>query len=777
LKLRQFIPVLIIAAGIGAYHNSLQGPFILDDVASILENPQIRHLWPIGDALSPSASSLMGGHPVVNFLLVVNYALGGLAVWGYHALNLTIHILATLTLFGIVRRTLLRPVLGAHFEASGEWVALAVAVLWAVHPLQTEAVTYVSERGESLMGLFYLLTLYGFIRGVESPGHGRWFVLSVVACALGMATKEVMVTAPLMVLLYDRTFVSQSFREAWSRHGRLYLGLAGTWLLLGYLMAGSRNLLDRSVGYGLGITGWTYALTECRVVVHYLWLALWPAPLVFDYGDATTDITIWHLAEATPYALILAVLVAGVLVELRRQPAMGFLGAWFFVILAPSSSVVPVAGQPMAEHRMYLPLAAVVTIAVVGAFALGKRLFNKQQGVVLGCMAGGFVAVLLAFLTIQRNRDYYSALTIWQDTVDKRPDNPRAHDSLGTVLFQAGKVQEAIGHYEQTLRIDPDYAEAHYNLGNALARTDKIGEAIAHYEQALRLKPDYAEAHYNVGVVLMGQGRLQEAIGHYEQALQSKPDYAEAHNNLGAALITEGRLPEAIGHYERSLQINPQNAEAQYNLGIALVQVGRLTEAIEHWEQALRIEPDLAEAHYNLGVALEQAGRVQEAIGHYEQALRINPDHPDAHNNLGIAFMRQGRLTEAIGHYEQALRIKPDFAEAHYNLGTALGQTGRIPEAIEHLEQALRLKPDYAKAHCYLGTALAQTGRMPEAIEHLEQALRIKPDFAEAQYNLGGALEKLGRTQEAIQHYEQALRIKPDYAGAQNALARLQPPQ
>ncbi|MGA2605090.1 MAG: hypothetical protein ABSG14_12755, partial [Verrucomicrobiia bacterium] len=360
MKLRQFIPVLIIAAGIGAYHNSFRGPFILDDVSSILENPHIRHLWPIGEALSPSANSMVGGHPVVNLSLAVNYALGGLAVWGYHALNLTIHILAALTLYGIVRRTLLRPVLEAHFGASGEWVALAVAVLWAVHPLQTEAVTYLSERGESLMGLFYLLTLYGFIRGVESPGHGRWFVLSVVACALGMATKEVMVTAPLMVLLYDRAFVSQSFREAWSRHGRLYLGLAGTWLLLGYLMAGSRNLLDRGVGYGLGITWWTYALTECRAVVHYLWLALWPAPLVFDYGDAITgDITIWHLTEATPYALILAVLAAGVLVELRRQPAMGFLGAWFFVILAPSSSVVPVAGQPMAEHRMYLPLAAV----------------------------------------------------------------------------------------------------------------------------------------------------------------------------------------------------------------------------------------------------------------------------------------------------------------------------------------------------------------------------------------------------------------------------------
>jgi tetratricopeptide (TPR) repeat protein len=672
LKLRQFIPVLIIAAGIWAYHNSFQGPFILDDVSSILENPHIRHLWPIGEALSPSANSMVGGHPVVNLSLAVNYALGGLAVWGYHALNLTIHILAALTLFGIVRRTLLRPVLEAHFGASALPLAVAVAILWAVHPLQTEAVTYLSERGESLMGLFYLLTLYGFIRGVESPGHGRWFVLSVVACALGMATKEVMVTAPLMVLLYDRTFVSQSFREAWSRHGRLYLGLAGTWLLLGYLMAGSHNLLDRGVGYGLGITWWTYGLTECRAIMHYLWLALWPAPLVFDYGDAITGgITIWHLAEATPYALILAVLVAGVLVELRRQPAMGFLGAWFFVILAPSSSVVPVAGQPMAEHRMYLPLAAVVTIAVLGAFALGKRLFNKQQGVVLGCMAGGFVAVLLAFLTIQRDRDYYSAVTIWQDTVEKRPDNPRAHNNLGLALVQLGRRQEAMGQYEQALRIEPDYAEAHNNLGIALVQQGSLQEAIGHYEQALRVKPDLAKAHNNLGNALLQAGRVQEAIGHYEQALQIRPDLAEAHNDLGYALLQAGKVSEAIEQYEQALRIKPDYADGYNNLGLALVQQGRLREAMEHWEQALRVNPDLADAHYNLGLALQKRGRLPEAIGHYEQALRIQPDYAEAHYNLGVALEKLGRTTEAIGHYEQALRIKPDFVQAQSSLARA----------------------------------------------------------------------------------------------------------
>src|SRR5208283_721379 len=204
-----------------------------------------------------------------------------------------------------------------------------------------------------------LLTLYCFIRGTNAPRSTWWFTLSMAACFLGMASKEVMVTAPVMVLLYDRTFVSGSFREAGRRHRWLYLGLASTWVLLGWLMVG---LHYRGAGYGLGIPWWAYALVECRTVVQYLWLAIWPHPLVFDYGEF---VPIRHMGDVAPHAVMLAVLVAGVLVELKRRPAIGLVGAWFFLILAPTSSVVPLVGQPMAEHRMYLPLAAVVTLGVM----------------------------------------------------------------------------------------------------------------------------------------------------------------------------------------------------------------------------------------------------------------------------------------------------------------------------------------------------------------------------------------------------------------------------
>ena len=622
---------MIVLAALAAYHNSFGVPFLYDDFPSIVDNPSIRRLWLIGKVLSPPAASLSGGRPAVNLSLAVNYSLGGTNVWGYHAFNLAVHALAGLTLYGLVRRTLARPGMRKQFGVSGEWVALAVSLIWTVHPLQTEAVTYISQRCESLMGLFYLLTLYGFVRGVESCRPLRWFTLSATACFLGMASKEVMVTAPVMVLLYDRTFVSGSFREAWTRHRRLYLGLASSWLLLGFLMAG---LHRRGVGFDPRVTWWGYAMTECRAIVQYLRLAVWPHPLIFDYGPYMPA---GRTAAVAPYVLILAVLATVVLVELKRQPTIGFVGAWFFVILAPTSSVVPIWGSPIAEHRMYLPLASVITLTVVGAVALGKRLLHKQQGVVLGCLVGGSAVGLFTFLTIQRNLDYRSALTIWQDTVKNCPNNPRASYNLGNHLVQLGRVQEAIGHYEWALHIEPNYGEAHYNLAIALDRLGQAQEAVQHYEQALRIKPDFVEAHSNLGITLMRQGKLQEAIAHLEQVVRITPDFALA----------------------------------QYNLGAALFQVGQTQQAMEHFQQALRIDPNYAEAHNNLGAALMAQGNLQEAIGHFERALRIKPDFADAHNNLGVALIRLGRVQEAIRHWEQAVRIRPGFVEAQSNLARA----------------------------------------------------------------------------------------------------------
>ncbi|HXA14727.1 MAG TPA: tetratricopeptide repeat protein [Opitutaceae bacterium] len=540
---------LLILAALAAYHNSFSGPFIFDDELWITKNPTIRHLWPVWPVLSPPPGLIVRGRPLLNLSLAINYALGGTNVWGYHALNLAVHIIAGLALFGIVRRTLRQPAMRGRFPASAG-LAFAVAAIWMLHPLQTEAVTYVIQRAESLMAMFYLLTLYCFVRGTDSRAPGIWQAFSIAACLCGMATKEVMVSAPLIVLLYDRTFVAGSFREAWRQRWRVYLGLAVTWLELAYLMAG---IGSRGAGFDLGITGWTYALTECPVVVHYLWLAVWPHPLILDYGGDVVK----HAGEAAPYALILVMLVGGTVVALWRWPAWGFAGAWTFAVLAPTSSFVPVAFQPMAEHRMYLPLAAVVAVVVLGIYTgLGRRSVAVYLALAMG----------LGLLTATRNEDYRSELAIWRDTVAKRPGNPRAQYYLGLVLARAGQLPEALEHFQEAVRDKVDYAEAYNNTGTCLLLLNRAAEAVGQYEQALAYKPNYPEAQCNLGIALFNLGRFEEAAQHYQEAVRLQPDYADAHSSLAATWERMGRTAEAIRQYEEALRINPGLAAARDSL-------------------------------------------------------------------------------------------------------------------------------------------------------------------------------------------------------------------
>jgi tetratricopeptide (TPR) repeat protein len=748
---------VVVLAALAAYHNSFAGPFVMDDTLAITGNPTIRHF---GSALSPPGSSTAGGRPVLNLTFAINYALNGTEVWGYHALNLLIHTLAGLTLFGIVRRTLLRqgyggqalvrPVFSGRFGADAVPLALAVAVIWVVHPIQTEAVTYVSQRAESLMGLFYLLTVYCFIRGASAAGEGRetrgerpegtalalgsqrstlssklWFSSSVLFCFLGTLSKETIVTAPVMVLLYDRTFVAGSFREAWRLRWRYYSGLALSWLLLARLMVG---LGQRSVGFGQGVTWWSYAMTSCRSVVMYLKLALWPHPLVFDYGANIVQ----HPTEIVPYALVLAAALAVTVIVLLRRPVIGFACAWFFVILAPTSSVVPIADQPMAEHRLYLSLAAVIALGVLGL----HRLIGRRALIV-----GAAAAVGLGWLSVQRNQVYCSELILWSDTVAKRPDNARALYNLAYTLAKTpSRIPEAIANYEAALRIDPDSAETHDNLGSALLEVPgRLPDAIAEFEAALRIKPGLAEAHNNLGTALLKvPGRAPDAIAQFEAALRIKPDSMETHNNLGHALLdVPGRVPDAIDQFEAALRIDPDSAETHYNLGNALLNApGRVPDAIAEFEAALRLNPDSADAHINLGnLLLNIPGRASDAMAHFEAALRINPDSAVAHSNLGTALSNlPERLPDAIAQFEAALRINPDSAETHYNLGNAfLKVPGRLPDAIVEFEAAVRLNPDSVEAHYNLGNALLEVpGRLPDAMAQLKAALRLKPDLAPA---------------------------------------------
>jgi tetratricopeptide (TPR) repeat protein len=625
------VPCLLIGAGLAVYLNSFAGVFLMDDHMWILDNPRIREAWPPWTAMANST------RPLVQLSLAANYAMGGLDVRGYHAFNVTVHLLAGLALFGIVRRMLESAKLRAHYGQAAPWLAGAIALIWLVHPLQTESVTYIIQRAESLMGLFYLLTLYCVIRGAQSPRFRAWYAAAVMACASGMASKEIMVSAPLLVLLYDRVFIAGSFKAIVRQRAGLYVGLAATWFVLGALLTVGR---PEQMVLVTGLTPWRYALTQFGVIAHYLRLAVWPHPLILDYTWPLAD----RVLPALPWAAVVLALVAGTLLGLYRQAWVAFWGAWFFLILAPTSTFLPIA-DVVFEHRMYLPLAAVVVLIVIGAHEIITCASRRRPSDNLGrWIEAGLTAVAIAglgYATVHRNQTYRSELAMWSDNLARRPDNPRVHLSLGAALQHQGRFDEAIAHYSEAIRLKPDYQDAHDNLGVALTAQGKIPEAIVHLEEALRLRPDDAATHGNLGWALLKQGDVASAIRAFSTAVRLKPDVADAHIGLGNALYLEGRFKEAISHGSEAIRLAPTSPEAHHNLGLALAAQGDAEGAISHFSEAIRLKPDYAKAHNNLGASLYARGQVKEAIAQFLEALRLDPGYADARNNLREAQASQ----------------------------------------------------------------------------------------------------------------------------------------
>lgn len=572
-----------------AYWPGLRTPFVFDDLPSLPQNPTLASL---AHAWSPPPGGLtVSGRPLLNFTFALNRALGGDQVLGYHVANLAIHFAAALLLFGLVRRTLAA-------RADADRLAGVVALLWALHPLQTESVTYTVQRAESLAGLFILAALYAAVRARASARPGSWQALSVAACFGGVATKETAVVAPLLVLLHDRTFTDGSFAAAIAARRRFYLSLLSSWLLLAVLVAGTHGR-SGSASLAGPASPWQYAALQLSAIAHYARLAFWPRPLAFDYGPFQGV----DPAALFPGAVFTVGAVGATAWLLWRRPQLGFLGASFFVLLAPSSSVVPIVTQVAAEHRVYLALAPLL-VAVVLA---GARWLPRPAAIGVAAVA----ALAGAGLTWQRNTVYATPLGLWRDAAAACPTNPRAHLNLGEQLSRAGRLREAIACFEAALRLQPDYVTALYNLGTALVSDGRPRAALAPLQRALELEPQHAEAAYNLGNAYAALGAHAEAVRAFTWSLRTQPDRVAAHYNLANSLLALDRLPEAIGHLRRAVALAPTYADARFNLANALLQSGQPVEAIAEYEAVLRLNPRDADAAANLRLARQAAAPIR----------------------------------------------------------------------------------------------------------------------------------------------------------------------
>ncbi|HWX42907.1 MAG TPA: tetratricopeptide repeat protein [Blastocatellia bacterium] len=561
---RWLAPAMVSVLGAIAYIDTFKSPFIFDD-EWITHNRDIRQLWPLTTVLFSKANV---HRPMVALSFAINYAISGLNVWSYHAVNLTIHILAALTLFGIVKVTLTGERLRGRFGANADSLALAVALVWMLHPIQTMAVTYTVQRCESLMGLFYLLTLYAAIRGFDS-GSRKWYALSIAACAAGMLSKQVMVTAPVLVLLYDVLFVTGSLRTSFVKRKWFYLGLAGTWAVLAATLIAAPT--NQTAGFAVKtITPLRYLLSEFGVIVYYLRLAFWPSPLCLDYVWPRASTA----AEIVPFAIIVGALVFATIYCVMRLKPAGYLGAWFFLVLSVTSSIMPF-DDLIFEHRLYLPLAAVAALVVLGGYSGGRWLLDRAAfrygspagtggdvGRRLALASIVIVVAALGFLTLRRNVDYRNPMTLWMDVLAKQPQNGRARNNLGVLLLEKQDFDAALPQFELACLYSPNSTNAHCNLGLTLSVKGRYAEARQELNESLRIKPDFDRALFNLGQLSDAEGKDDEAISLFHQTLDLNPSYQLAHLKLGQVLERTGKLSEAREHYEAERRLYPESTGA-----------------------------------------------------------------------------------------------------------------------------------------------------------------------------------------------------------------------
>ncbi len=715
--------VFITLVTVAIYSSIYDTPFVFDGVLQIEDKAKIRDL-----SNYLSSRVIFSPRPLVEFTFALNYKFGKLNVFGYHLVNVVIHIINGLLVYFLalnIFKLLMNPpgkgfrhlargmsdvqspkseVQGPQAAASQStidnrqssiyWMSLFTALIFIAHPLQTQAVTYTVQRYTSMAAMFYLLSSLFYIKArivaegskFEAQSQGKhhlsafsfqllaFYFLCVLCGVLAFLSKPSMASLPGAILLLEYII----FDRTWQGWKRKILWFAPAFVLMGVFILYISGVFRGGVQFGglledvseilrapgAEVGRWVYLCTQFNVLVIYVRLLFLPVGQNLDY---IYPFKTGFFDGYTPLSCLFMVAIIGIAIwSIKKRPVITFGIFWFFITLSIESSIFPIQDS-LFEHRLYLPMFGFALIVAYVVFCLlpVKRLWYFVIAV--------FIVVSLGSATYLRNRTYQNGVTLWSDVISKAPENFRAYHNLGNAMRDHGRLEEAIKNYTKALSIEPKFTKAHDNLGVALTESGRLDDAIRNFSEALRIRPKDPMIHNNLGLALMRQGNLQEASLHFSEALRIRPNYAEAHSNLGIVLAQQGNLKDAVTHLSKALLIEPHNAKIENNLGQTLMLQGNLKEAGRHFFEAVRIKPNYAEAHNNLGITLAQQGNLKGAERHFFEAVRINPDYVGAHTKLGILLTRLGDIDGGIKHFSQALKIDPGFNEARRGLNWALG--------------------------------------------------------------------------------------------------------
>lgn len=650
-RIKSILPPLIVAVAIlAAWSNSYQSPLVFDDLGSIRDNDSIRAPVSLNNLLHPPSEGgqTVSGRPLLNISFAINHWVSGENYAVYRVTNVLIHIISAFLVFGISRQTIDH----LPFEkksALQPYFPTLLSLIWALHPLTTSAVSYLVQRAESLCALFLLLTLYAFIRARSSAKPVAWLTLSLAACFAGAATKEIMVAAPLIVLLWQWTFMKRPPQVAPKKTRIIYHTLLfSSWIPLAFLTI---NTGDRAgtASLTVGASSLEYLQIQAWAILHYLQLALWPSQLIFDYGrDLTLDSAFIWIGCGL---VVILLLVASIFLTIKRSP-LGFLGLSCFLILAPTSSIFPLS-DPVFEHRFYLPLAFVSAFLLLVLFRLLK---SKTIYLLVP------LAFVLGIFTFQRNIDYQDGFTLWKQSVDYRPENARAQTNLGTLYLDKGRIDKAIKHLKTAVNLRPTPLR-HHNLANSYALDRQFNKAIEHYESVLATEPEFQLSRIGLAQTLVEVKDYPSAIEAFKVFIERDPSSPIAWRGLAKAYEGTGDTDKSIEAYERIVSLGPNNASSFFDLGDALARGQRFEDAKTAFQKAAELDEGDGQAYANLGNIHLMLKDYASAGENYRASIAIKPT-AIAHTNLAISLLYRKRIQDAKTELQKALEIDPQYRPA-----------------------------------------------------------------------------------------------------------------
>ncbi len=747
-NLKRALPYILLGVAVTAiWLPSLSNEFTnWDDNVYVYENNRIYHLnvQNVSRILNPTTRTAQDWTPFVTLTHAIEYQIVGLEPALYHATNVLAHLGATLLTFALFLRV------GVPMS-----VAFAGALIFGIHPLQTESVTWVSGRKNLLSTLFGFGAILVYLR--DTPRSYRWSLVLMVLSALSKGIAIVIPPLLVLTLLFSRRDV---------RWGRQALRLAPF-----FAVALLRGLATVSFQEHVWARTATFPLLERMAIMggvlgSYFQQFFWPTEL---RAFSAWSPQLINKLQPLWWILVLGLsgLVAWVALRVRW---VGYLGLFIPLTLFPMLNVFP-APFFQADRYLYMTIPAVAALVVAGGYAITAglgRFWIPTTALALWC------GLVLTPATLRQIPVWENSYTLWTHTLRYEPTWHVAFNNLGLWYTSQGDLDQAARYYEQALAVRPNFFESRLNLAHTYYRTDRNPEAEAMLRRLLQEEGDnLPKAHHGLAQVLHKREAFVEAEMEYRRSLALKPENLEALTNLGTLIYDLGRISEALALYDQAIYLRPEDAAVRNNRGNSLRMLGRLDEAEAEIRYAIRVEPDYADAHSNLGAVLVDLDRSREAIPSFQTALDLDPELHAAASNLGNAYFALGDLESALTAYKRALEIEPNFAEALNNSGNAYSSLGRFDEARARYERALELRPDFPEAKYGLGRLYLASGEPKKAVPLLREAHRQRPSSVDGAAFLAHAAWQSGDRELAAQSFAEVIRLQPGRIPAYQNLARL----